>query len=168
MRCVRHGGAGARCGGVRAARLFCAPVPATGAAAQARKDEARGMALGRSIRTHAPKAPVASRLLPASYLFPKPEPVRIGGSSWGILSLVAQHQTPHGNIESGVRVLSLNKCDAQAVSQSPNLIDVKMIRALENPKATRAHTPARLQCGTAGTCSLTCMALLEKARGGSN
>jgi len=61
------------------------------------KDEARGMALGRSMRTHAPKAPVASRLLPASYLFPKPEQVRIGGSSWGIfLSLVAQLQTPVG------------------------------------------------------------------------
>jgi len=59
------------------------------------------MALG-DPRTHAPKAPVASRLLPASYLLPKPEQVRIGGSSWGILlSLVAQLQTPHGNIESG-------------------------------------------------------------------
>ena len=109
------------------------------------------MALG-DPRTHAPKAPVASRLLPASYLFPKPEPVRIGGSSWGILSLVAQHQTPHGNIESGV---SLNKCDAQAASQSPDLLDIKMIRALENPKATRTarHRQA--------VCSYSCKAAMR-------
>lgn len=46
-----------------------------------------------------------------------------------------------------------------------------MTKILVNPKSTRTvpagtvHTPARLQCSTTGTCSLTCMALLlEKER----
>jgi hypothetical protein len=67
--------------GVRAARLSCAPVPASGAAAQARKDEMRrGMAWpSGNPRAHArTQSSVASRLLPASYLFPKPDLVRIG------------------------------------------------------------------------------------------